>query len=269
MTYKDILYEVAEEVATLTLNRPDKLNAWTMQMGLEVEHALSMASDDPGVRVIVITGAGKGFCAGADLGLLSDISLPAGGPADAAKENEPMRWPIPFNLQLPTLRKPVLAAINGHAVGMGFALALCCDLRYASTTAKLSTVFSKLGLVAEYGLAWTLPRLVGTAKAFELLYFSKMMDAEESKAIGLVDAVFEASSFLKEVQQRAKELATIAAPRSLTIIRRQVYEGASQTSAEAAAIADAEMRASLQTADFKEGLGALLEKRSARFPSYG
>ena len=163
MTYEQILYTVQDGVATLTLNRPEKLNAWTLRMGAEFDHAVKAASADAAVRVLVITGAGRGFCAGADLSLLSSASSAGGAVAAPGESTESLT--AAFTTSLAASTKPVLAAIHGPAVGMGFALALCCDMRLASTEARFSTVFSKLGLIAEYNTAWLLPRLVGIAKA--------------------------------------------------------------------------------------------------------
>ncbi len=264
MNYEDIAYEVSEGVGTLTLNRPEKLNAWTMRMGFEVEHALNAASADPAVRVIVITGAGKAFCAGADLSLLRDISG-SGEKVESADPPDSAGWPVAFNLQLPTLSKPVIAAVNGHAVGMGFALALCCDLRYASSTAKFATVFSKLGLIAEYGLAWILPRLIGLPASFDLLYSSRTVDAPEALSLGLVNALFPVKTFAEDVRREALQLTSAVSPRSLSIMRRQLYDATSQTFAEAAKVADAEMRRSLQDDEFKEGLAAFSQKRAPKF----
>src|ERR1700680_3527770 len=170
MTNQETLYTVADRVATITLNRPDKLNAWTATMEQEVRAAMYEAERDQNVRVIILTGAGRGLCAGADMSLLGAIAQ--GGLADAEKvlrnSSNGERQHIRPDFQkkysyFPSIQKPVIAAVNGPAVGLGFILTLYCDLRFASETARFGTAFAKRGLIAEYGLAWMLPRLVGPA----------------------------------------------------------------------------------------------------------
>ena len=265
MTYEQILYTVTEGVATVTLNRPEKLNAWTIRMGAEFDHAVRAASADPAVRVIVITGAGRGFCAGADLSLLASASSTGGAvPTTAGESTDSLT--AAFTTSLAAATKPVLAAIHGPAIGMGFALALCCDLRFASTEARFSTVFSKLGLIAEYNTAWLLPRLVGISRAFGILYTSRTVDAAEALSIGLVEAVYPTESFAAEVHKHAKLLAETVSPRSLSVMRRQVYAAFSETFAESAQSAEHEMYESLKSEDFREGVAAFMGKRKPNFP---
>ena len=265
MTYEQILYTVAEGIATLTLNRPEKLNAWTLRMGAEFDHALRTASADSAVRVIVITGAGRAFCSGADLSLLASASSTGGAvPTTPGESTESLT--AAFTTSLAACTKPVLAAIHGPAVGMGFALALCCDVRFASTEARFSSVFSKLGLIAEYNTAWLLPRLVGISKAFGILYTSRTLDAAEALAIGLVEATYPPESLAAEVHKHAKLLAETVSPRSLTVMRRQVYAALSQTFDESTKSAEHEMYESLKSGDFREGVAAFLGKRPPAFP---
>ena len=196
MSYQEILYDVSDRIATVTLNRPDKLNAWTAQMGNEVRSAMEAADAAESVRVIVLTGAGKGFCAGADMGLLAGI-VDSGGVAEGAAQAlrhqaaARTRQHVPPDFQgtysyFPGLRKPVIGAINGHAVGLGMVVSLYCDLRFASTEAKFSTAFARRGLIAEYGIAWMLPRLVGLPNALDLLLSARTVGGEEALRIGLV-----------------------------------------------------------------------------------
>ncbi len=271
MTYEQIIYEAANLVATITLNRPDKLNAWTQQMDEEIGAAVRAASADDQVRVIILTGAGKGFCAGADMSLLSEISqesAPRAGrflvdtemyggdvPADFRKKHA-------WFLSVP---KPIIAAINGPAVGLGFIVPLYCDFRFASEKARFSAIFSKRGLVAEYGLAWMLPRLIGVPNAIELMFTSKMVDAAEALRIGLVSRVFPEENFLGAVQEFALELARTVSPRSLRVMKRQIYTGLLQNLDEAYDTAVEEMRGSFGTEDFREGVAHFLEKRAAVF----
>jgi len=270
MTYEQITYDVSKLVATVTLNRPDKLNAWTPKMEEEVTSAIHAAVADDSVRVIILTGAGKGFCAGADLSVLSTIAASDGAVAsgltsqvaDGASIPAPFRYKHAWMLSVP---KPIIAAIHGPSVGLGFIVPLYCDFRFASENARFSAIFSKRGLVAEYGMAWMLPRLVGLPNAIELMFTSKMVGAKEALRIGLVSRVLPEENFLGSVQEIARELASTVSPRSLRIMKQQIYAGLMQNLGEAFDLAIEEMKASLGTADFKEGIAHFLEKRSAAF----
>jgi enoyl-CoA hydratase/carnithine racemase len=165
----------------------------------------------------------------------------------------------------PAIGKPVIAAINGPAVGLGFVIALYCDLRWASEAARLSTTFARRGLIAEYGMAWILPRLVGVPNALDLLFSARTIDAAEALRIGLVNGVFPQESFADQVQEKARELASTVSPRSMRVIKRQVYEGLFQSLAEAFETSEREMLASLGSEDFKEGVAHYVEKRAPAF----
>jgi enoyl-CoA hydratase/carnithine racemase len=258
MTYDQITYEAADLVATITLNRPDKLNAWTEKMDQEIGAAVRAASTDEQVRVIILTGAGKGFCAGADLSLLSAISQESAQSAGRFLVEKKHAWFL-------SVPKPIIAAINGPAVGLGFIVPLYCDFRFASEKARFSVIFSKRGLVAEYGLAWMLPRLVGVTNAIELMFTSKMVDAGEALRMGLVSRVFPEQNFLGAVQEFARELASTVSPRSLRVMKRQIYTGLSQNLDQAYDAALEEMRGSFGTEDFREGVAHFLEKRTPAF----
>jgi len=267
--YEQIAYEVSNQVATVTLNRPDKLNAWTQKMEEEVTEAIRAASSDDKVRVIILTGAGKGFCAGADMSLLSAISQESSARAEFLFE-EKVDGDVRADFQkkhawLLTVPKPIIAAINGPAVGLGFIVPLYCDFRFASEKARFSVIFSKRGLVAEYGLAWMLPRLVGLGNAIELMYTSKLFDAQEALRIGLVSRVLPEENFLGAVQEFARELASTVSPRSLRVMKRQIYTGLLQDLGEAFDLAIEEMKGSFGTEDFKEGVAHFLEKRPSAF----
>src|SRR5579872_497858 len=273
MSYQEILYTVADRVATVTLNRPDKLNAWTAIMEQEVRAAVHAAEADEEVRVIVLTGAGRGFCAGADMSLLSSIAnngvterervLQNSGSA-SPRENVRPDFQKKYSY-FPSIQKPVIAAINGPAVGLGFIMSLYCDVRFASDTAKFGTAFAKRGLIAEYGLAWLLPRLIGPANALDLLLSARIVDAAEGLRMGLVNQVFAADSFMDKVMAYAKDLATSVSPRSMRVIKQQVYNAMFQTLGEAFEAAEQEMALSLQCEDFKEGVAHFVEKRAAHF----
>lgn len=272
MSNAETTYLVAERVATITLNRPDKLNAWTALMEQEVRAAIDAADNDGSVRVIVLTGAGRGFCAGADMSLLNTVATQ--GLDDRGRKQalatRGNREDVRADFQrkysyFPALSKPVIAAINGPVVGLGLVIALYCDLRFASDAAKFSTAFSRRGLVAEYGMAWMLPRLVGLPNALDLLFSARTIDAAEAQRIGLVNQVFANEQFMEKVNAYARELASNVSPRSMRVMKRQVYDAMFQTLAEAIGTSEQEMLASLQSEDFKEGVAHFLEKRAPQF----
>jgi enoyl-CoA hydratase/carnithine racemase len=165
----------------------------------------------------------------------------------------------------PAIRKPVIAAINGPVVGLGLVITLYCDLRLASDASRFSTTFARRGLIAEYGMAWMLPRIIGIANAIDLLFSARTIDAAEALRMGLVNRVFPQETFLEKVQESAQELASTVSPRSLRIIKRQIYEAMSQPLAEAFDISVREMMACFRTEDFKEGVAHFVEKRPAAF----
>jgi len=278
MPNQETLYEVAKRVATITLNRPDKLNAWTAVMEKEVRAAMAEAEGDENVRVIVLTGAGRGFCAGADMSLLSTVATKG---LDAAQRAQAVQADAgsgsgsgggsaraDFQKKysyFPAMSKPVIGAINGPAVGLGLVIALYCDLRFASDAARFSTAFARRGLIAEYGMAWMLPRLVGHANALDLLFSARLIDAAEAFRMGLANQVFPQDVFQEKVREYAAELAANVSPRSLRVIKRQVYDAMFQPLGEAFEVAEREMLASLQCEDFKEGVAHFVEKRAPVF----
>jgi enoyl-CoA hydratase/carnithine racemase len=278
MPIQETLYNVANRVATITLNRPDKLNAWTALMESEVRLHMENAEQDDEVRVIVLTGAGRGFCAGADMSLLSAVAdrgvdyrdLDDRGREQILHNEGNRREGVSADFQerysyFPAIGKPVIAAINGPVVGLGLVIALYCDLRLASDASRFSTTFARRGLIAEYGMAWMLPRIIGIANALDLLFSARTIDAAEALRMGLVNRVFPKETFLEKAQEYAQELASTVSPRSLRIIKRQVYEAMSQPLAEAFDISVREMIACFRTEDFKEGVAHFVEKRPAAF----
>jgi enoyl-CoA hydratase/carnithine racemase len=274
MPNHETLYTVADRVATITLNRPDKLNAWTAAMEQEVRSAVEEAEGDSQVRVIVLTGSGRGFCAGADMSLLGAVAKH--GLSDGVRERALRNTASPrhgharpdfqkkYSYFL-AAEKPVIAAINGPAVGLGLVIALYCDLRFASDAARFSTVFARRGLIAEYGLAWMLPRIVGQSNAIDLLFSARTIDAAEAVRMGLANRVFPLEGFLDRVNEYARDLASNVSPRSLRVMKRQVYEGMFQSLQEAFEVSEREMVSSLESEDFKEGVAHYLEKRSPAF----
>jgi len=272
MSYEQILYEVADGVATITMNRPDRMNAMTLIMGGEVRAAMQRASDDVAVKAIVLTGAGRGFCAGADAARLSNTA----SSGQIEKEPMPNSGAIEGGLDvsegfgakytyITTVPKPVIAAMNGAAVGVGLVMALFCDIRICSEKAKLGTAFARRGLVAEYGLAWVLPRLVGPSKALDLLYSARIVTGDEAERMGLVDRAVAPEKVLEEAQAYARMIATECSPRSTRIMKDLVYRSMVQSMDEAQASAETETRAALQSDDFREGIAAWQEKRTPAF----
>jgi len=274
MPRDEILYDIHEHIATITLNRPEKLNAWTLKMEQEVRAAMQEARYDESVRVIVLTGAGRGFCAGADISVLDAItkngssvwhsgkasSSAAAHSKDAVRQDFLGRYS--YLLAIP---KPIIAAINGPAVGLGLVISLYCDLRFASSSARFGTVFSRRGLIAEYGLAWLLEHLVGHANALDLLFSGRMIDADEAMRMGLVNKVFPGETFEEGINEYARDLVANVSPRSLRVLKRQVYEAMFQTLAQATDLSEQEMLRSFQSNDFKEGVAHFIERRPPSF----
>ncbi len=271
MRYEQILYAVEGPVATITLNRPDKLNAWTLRMGFEVRHAMWRAETDPSVRVIVVTGAGRGYCAGADMDFLLEVQH-----GTASLPTAPEELAVEFNANLPPLlraeytypmglTKPVIGAINGVAAGLGATYPLFYDLRVASSQARFSFLFARRGLIAEHGSAWLLPRIVGHSRAFDLLFTGRFIEAEEALSIGLVSRVFPHDVFSTQAFALAQELAVHCSPRSLRIMKQQLWRDQFGDLATAVATADREMVACFSTDDFREGVASFLERRPPKF----
>jgi enoyl-CoA hydratase/carnithine racemase len=275
MSLQQTIYQVANGVATITLNRPDKLNAWTAIMEQEVSSCLEKAERDDNVRVIVLTGAGRGFCAGADVSLLSSVATKGGIDGERVTAARLSGSRIQRQGVLPDFQKrysyflgvekPILAAINGPVVGLGLVIALYCDLRLASDAARFCTTFAQRGLIAEYGMAWTLPRIIGLPNALDLLLSARQINASEALRMGLVNQVFAQEGFLDKVNEYAAGLASRVSPRSLRVIKRQVYAALCQSLGESCDLAVTEMLASLQSEDFKEGVAHFLEKRAPAF----
>jgi enoyl-CoA hydratase/carnithine racemase len=260
----ECLYEVVEPgIGLITFNRPERLNAWTGRMGNEYFEAIDKAESDPKVRVIVVTGAGKGYCAGADMGTLQ--AIPSG---DSAKNSNDGASIIEGRMQdeITRLSKPVIAAVNGAAAGLGMVQALMCDIRFASDKAKFTAAFSKRGLIAEYGMSWVLPRLVGQAAALDILMSSRIVMADEAKALGMVNHVVPDDKLMQTVMEYATELALNVSPSSMAVMKRQVYNDYGKDVASASKEALRLMGESFSRPDFKEGVQSFLQKRSPEFP---
>jgi enoyl-CoA hydratase/carnithine racemase len=269
--YEDILYEVRDPVATITFNRPDRLNAMTNRMTDELKHAIAQAEQDEAAVVIVITGAGRGFCAGADLKGLQAIgeggSFGEGANLEASPGDASMGADFqgPYSYML-SVRKPIIAAINGPIAGLGFAAALFADMRFASDRATFTTAFSRRGLIAEWGIGWTLPRLVGSAHALDLLFSGRRFDAAEAERIGMVHRTLPHDELLPFVHEYAAELAANASPTSMAIMKRQVHSRLTSQLGPALDESIQLMTESFKRPDFKEGVQSYLEKRPLRFP---
>ncbi|MCB1745691.1 MAG: enoyl-CoA hydratase [Gammaproteobacteria bacterium] len=272
MDYTEISYAVADGIATVTLNRPDKLNAWTRVMEGEVRAAMTAAANDEAVRVVVLTGAGRGFCAGADMNLLADTS--AAGADTRPQDHAPgaiaggLDLPPDFSLRyayFPTVPKPIIAAINGPCAGLGLIMALYCDVRFAATDAVFTTAFARRGLIAEHGISWLLPALVGHANALDLLLSARKLNAGEAHRIGLVNHLAAADALIDQVMAYARDLADNVSPRSIRVMKRQVYRAVQQSLEDAILIGNAEMPGSFASEDFREGVAHFVEKRPARF----
>jgi enoyl-CoA hydratase/carnithine racemase len=263
--WKELLYKVEDRVATITLNRPDRLNAWTTVMSGELREALGKADADDGVRAIVLTGAGRGFCAGADMARLSAAAAGKSTLGVPPMPTEGMEANFAQRLSyILAVKKPIIAAINGPAAGIGVVLTCYCDIRYMAASAKLTTSFARRGLIAEHGIAWLLPRLIGPMNALDLLYSARTVEAEEAGAMGLV-RVLPAEGFAAAVQARAAEIANLSSPRSTRIIKKLVYEAMFQSLAEATVIANREQEICRDTDDFREGVAHFVEKRKPNF----
>jgi enoyl-CoA hydratase/carnithine racemase len=266
-----VLIDVQDGVAVLTLNRPDRLNAWTGEMQVRYLDLLTQCAADEGVRAIVVTGAGRGFCAGADMQNLqaiashdaSDGNGGTGGTGGAGAsisqhDSRPMTFPL-------TIPKPIIAAINGACAGLGLVQALLCDLRIAAEGAKLTTAFARRGLVAEHGISWILPRLVGQARALDLLLSGRVVLGSEAAALGLVNRAVPNGHALDEAVAYARMLATESSPASMATMKRQVYADYSRDLDEALAEANRLMGESFTAPDLAEGVQSFLERRPPKF----
>ena len=262
-----VLVEIENGVASVTLNRPDRMNSLTVEMMTTLRDRLAELSDDPEVRCVVLTGAGeRAFSAGADLappGTGGNAASPGTRTLEASIDQ--LRRFQESSWLLHTMPKPTLAAINGAAVGLGFILPLYCDIRIASDKARFGTAFAQRGLIAEHGVSWMLPRLVGISNALDLLYSARLIDAGEALQMGLVSRVVPHDELMSTAREYAQHLASGVSPRSLRVIKKQVYEALFQTLGDAIETANDEMMASFQCEDFQEGVAHFLEKRPPVF----
>jgi enoyl-CoA hydratase/carnithine racemase len=264
MEFEQIRYEVADSVLTLTMNRPDRLNAWTPTMLTELLEAFDRSDADDDVRVVIVTGAGRGFCAGAD--------LEAGGSTfdyreRGVQDEVPRDGGGQFTLRVFASKKPVIAAINGPAVGVGATMTLPMDVRLASTSAKMGFVFTRRGIVPEACSSWFLPRIVGISQAMEWAASGRVFSAEEALAGGLVRSLHEPDDLLDAAHSLAREIVENTAPVSVALARRLMWDMLGARHPMEAHRADSRaMLARGQSADVREGVTSFLEKRSPTFP---
>jgi enoyl-CoA hydratase/carnithine racemase len=264
MEFEQIRYEVADNVLTLTMNRPDRLNAWTPTMLGELLEAFDRSDADDDVRAVIITGAGRGFCAGAD--------LEAGGSTfdyreRGVEDDVPRDGGGQFTLRVFASKKPVIAAINGPAVGVGATMTLPMDVRLASTTAKMGFVFTRRGIVPEACSSWFLPRVVGISQAVEWAATGRVFSAQEALDGGLVRSLHEPDELLGAAHELAREIVENTAPVSVALARRLMWDMLGAAHPMEAHRADSRaMLARGQSADVREGVTSFLEKRAPTFP---
>jgi enoyl-CoA hydratase/carnithine racemase len=254
-----VRYEVRDGVALLTLNRADRLNALVPAMRELWHDLLERAAADPQVRAIVVTGAGRAFCSGADIKRLEDA---ADGTLEPFRDTRPWTFPL-------TIPKPIIAAINGACAGGGLVQALMCDVRFAAAGAQFTTSFARRGLIAEHGISWLLPRIVGSSRALDLLLSARVVTAEEAAAMGLVDRVLAPAHLLGEALGYAADLARFCSPRAMATIKRQVYSHLTGSLELAVTDSDRLMQASLDSPDLAEGVRSFKERRAPSFDALG
>ena len=267
MTYQHILYDVSEKIATITLNRPDRMNAWTPIMERDVRHAMEAAAADDNVRVIVLTGSGRAFCAGADMDALKGLDPDDVKRATNLPQHDMNRrpdWQARY-AYYPSIAKPVIGMLNGATAGIGLVHALYCDLRFAADNTVFTTAFARRGLIAEHGISWMLPRIVGHAHALDLLMSARRVSSEEALRIGLVNRLYPPEELREQTYAYARDLADLVSPSAIAVIKRQLYDVPFQTLAEATIDANREMVVALRGSDFREGVASFMEKRPPRF----
>jgi enoyl-CoA hydratase/carnithine racemase len=277
----EVLYEIRDRVATITLNRPERMNATNLTLPYSVSKGMLKAATDPEVRVIVLTGAGKAFCAGADRQRLEAGKV--GAPRPVYPPDDPAFFQEISSMLGPDLGgefmdvrrysyfmrigKPVIAALNGATAGLGFVMALCADMRFATDKMVFTTAFAQRGLIAEHGIAWLLPRLVGPSNAIDLLMSARRVSAQEAKEMGLVNKVFPQETFMQNVRDYARILTDTVSPHSVAVVKAQVWKSMHETYIENLVESDRQLVMNHAFPDRKEGVAHFVEKRPANFPN--
>jgi enoyl-CoA hydratase/carnithine racemase len=259
MAPETLRYEVADETATITLNRPSKMNAYTAEMGIEIVEAMRRADEDRAVRVIVLTGAGRAFCAGADISMFAGNiqARESGGTAKSVERREGM---TSYPAVMRGLSKPSIVAINGFALGIGATMTLPCDIRIMAEEAKLGFIFSRVGLMTELGSSYFLPRLVGVSRATEMLLTGRHYTAAECLAMGLVSRVVPATNLMAKARELAAEIVQ-GSPLSLSLTRHAIYNGLNGTVDNALEFEGLALERCYASAEHKEYVSAFMEKR--------
>lgn len=271
--YQEIVYDVTGHVATITLNRPERLNALTQRLLAELRHALAQAEAEERVVGIVLTGEGRGFSAGMDtdalaadasVGQSERESIPSELEAHPGDPHMGDDFQVTFGYLL-SIRKPMIAAVNGACAGLGMSIACLCDLRFAAPEAIFRTAFAQRGLIAEHGMSWILPRLLGPSRALDLLWHPRKVGADEAREMGLVNRIVARDELVGEARRYLEDMAESCAPVSLMIMKQQVYRALMQPLGEAMQEANRLMSESLAKPDFKEGVASFTEKRPPKF----
>jgi enoyl-CoA hydratase/carnithine racemase len=265
--YSQIIYEKSDRVATITLNRPRQLNAYTPTMGAEIRRAMRQADADDGVGAIIVTGAGRAYCAGADMSELESRVGSEGAEEDLSSDSRQDGRPDFKTLfsYMMAMRKPIIGAYNGPCVGIGFTSSLYFDLRIAAESARIGLIFVQRGLSIEHGASWMLPRLVGLGKAMEMAVTGRLLPAREALEIGLVNHVVPDGELMAKAREIAGHIAHQCSPVGVAEAKRSIYEHLFTDLATATREDDELMRRMWKTEDFKEGVAAFREKRPPRF----
>ncbi|WP_134322245.1 enoyl-CoA hydratase-related protein [Cumulibacter soli] len=250
-----VLTERRGSVLVITLNNPERLNSWSGPMGAQYFGALDAAAADPEIRAVVLTGAGKGFCAGADMGHLEEVG-------EAGETNVNAERPITYPLSFP---KPLIVAINGAAAGMGLVQSTMGDVRFAEPGVKMTTAFAKLGLIAEHGVSWLLPRIVGTSHALDLLMSSRVITSDRAYEMGLVNFISAPGKVVDEAVAYAQQLADSVSPRAIAVMKKQVYDHFDKDFAASFEESNTLMNEAIATGEITEGVAAFNERRAPKF----
>ena len=254
-----VLYEEIDGVAIITLNRPERLNSWTGELGTGYFNALDTAAASAAVKSIVVTGAGRGFCSGADMDMLQGIQDRGGEGEERPKHRDERH---DYALSIP---KPVIAAINGACAGLGFVHAMMCDIRFAAEGAKFTSAFARRGLIAEHGVSYMLPRVVGPSNALDILMSGRVFLADEAKEMGVVSRVLAPEDLLSASVEYARDLGKYSAPWSMAQMKKQVWNQLDLARTVALAESNSLMVESLKRNDFKEGVASFVQKRDPAF----